>query len=139
MAELDQEMEMDVDVITLLDMNNNDVDFYHVATIDYEDKWYVFLQPVKPIDGIGEDEVIIYELGLDDEGDDKFIPIENDELLDKIFQEYVSQSESDEESGDDCGCDDGGCGDGGCGCGDGGSKEEKKSSCGGNCGCGDKK
>ena len=133
MAELDQEMEMDmdVDIITLLDMNNNDVDFYHVATIDYEEKWYVFLQPVKPIEGIGEDEVIIYELGLDDDGDDKFIPIENDELLDKIFQEYVSQAEADEcgcEDDCDCGCD--------CEC-DG--KEDEKSSCGCNCGCEDKK
>ena len=128
MAELEQEMEMDVDIITLLDMDNNDVDFYHVATIDYEEKWYVFLQPVKPIDGIKEDEVIIYELGLDDEGDDKFIPIENDELLEKVFQEYLAQAEEDEYECD-CDCDDD------CDC----DKEESEGSCeNGCCTCGKK-
>ena len=131
MAELEQEMEMDVDIITLLDMDNNDVDFYHVATIDYEEKWYVFLQPVKPIDGIKEDEVIIYELGLDDEGDDKFIPIENDELLEKVFQEYLAQAEEDEYECD-CDCDD--CDDD-CDC----DKEESEGSCeNGCCTCGKK-
>ena len=131
MAELEQEMEMDVDIITLLDMYNNDVDFYHVATIDYEEKWYVFLQPVKPIDGIKEDEVIIYELGLDDEGDDKFIPIENDELLEKVFQEYLAQAEEDEYECD-CDCDD--CDDD-CDC----DKEESEGSCeNGCCTCGKK-
>ena len=54
----DEMMEEECDIITLVDMDGNDVDFYHVATIDYKDKWYIFLQPVEPIDGIAEDDFV---------------------------------------------------------------------------------
>lgn len=104
MAEVKDEMlEEELDIITLVDMDGNDVDFYHVATIDYKDKWYIFLQPVEPIDGIAEDEVIIYELGVDEDGDDKFIPIEDETLLNEVFAEYLKEAE--EEGFCDCDCD----------------------------------
>ena len=94
MAEvMDEMMEEECDIITLVDMDGKDVDFYHVATIDYKDKWYIFLQPVELIDGIAEDEVIIYELGVDEDGDDKFIPIEDENLLNEVFNEYLKEAE----------------------------------------------
>ncbi len=108
----DEMMEEECDIITLVDMDGNDVDFYHVATIDYKDKWYIFLQPVEPIDGIAEDEVIIYELGVDEDGDDKFIPIEDEALLNEVFNEYLKEAE---EEGF-CDCDDDCEGDCDCGC-----------------------
>lgn len=114
MAEFEKDMmeEEECDIITLVDMDNNDVDFYHVATIDYKEKWYVFLQPVGPIEGIAEDEVIIYELGVDEDGSDKFIPIEDEALLNEVFNEYLKEAEEEGycDCEDDC---DGGCD---CGC-----------------------
>lgn len=100
------------DIITLVDMDGKDVDFYHIATIDYKEKWYIFLQPVEPMEGIAEDEVIIYELGIDEDGDDKFIPIEDEELLNEVFEEYLKEAECcdcDGECDEDCDCGCNGC------------------------------
>ena len=108
MADLENEFVEEPDIITLVDQMGNDVDFYHVATIDYKEKWYVFLQPVEPIDGIAEDEVLIYELGMDENGDDKFIPIEDEALLDAVFNEYLKEAEEDGCCcGEECDCEDG--------------------------------
>lgn len=113
--------EMECDIITLVDKDGKDVDFYHVATIDYDDKWFVFLQPVEPMDDIADDEVIIYELGTDENGDDKFIPIESEEYMNEVFNEYLRLVEEDEcgcgcDCDDDCECGDCDCGESGCDC-----------------------
>lgn len=91
----DELMEMDDDdVITLFnDETKEEEDFYHVATIDYKNEWYIFLHPVEPTEEIGEDEVIIYRLDVDEEGNDLFTPLESDELLNEVYQEYVKEVE----------------------------------------------
>lgn len=119
MADMTEEnVQDDYDIITLVDMDDNDVDFYHVATIDYKDKWYIFLQPVEPMEGVADDEVIIYELGVDEDGNDKFISIEDEGLLNEVFEEFLRQEEEccgcedcdcDGECEDDCDCGCNGC------------------------------
>lgn len=108
---IEENVQDDYDIITLVDMDDNDVDFYHVATIDYKDKWYIFLQPVEPMEGVADDEVIIYELGVDEDGNDKFISIEDETLLNEVFEEFLKQEaeccgceDCDGECEDDCGC-----------------------------------
>lgn len=130
MAELDNEIledEEDCDIITLQDDKGEDVDFYHVATIDYNKEWYIFLQPVEAIEGIAEDEVIIYKLGTDADGEDTFIPIESEEELNAVFNEYLKESEED-------GCC---CGEDGCDCG-GESCDCSEDKCSDDCKCGHK-
>lgn len=131
MAELNEsvnEMEEDNEIITLQDGEGNDVDFYHVATLDYKNEWYIFLQPVEPNEEIGEDEVLIYKLGTDEDGEDTFIPLESEEELNAVFNEYLK--EADCECGDDCDCgDDCECGDD-CDCGGDDSKCEDDCKCG---------
>lgn len=116
MADIKDEImeEEECDIITLVDKDNKDVDFYHIATIDYKEKWYIFLQPVEPMEDIADDEVIIYELGVDEEGDDKFIPIEDEALLNEVFNEYLKAAEEegcccDDDCGEDCDCGCNGC------------------------------
>lgn len=98
-------LEEECDIITLVDDKGEDVDFYHVATIDYKEDWYVFLQPCTPIEGINDDEVLIYKLGTDNEGEDTFIPIETQEELDAVYNEYLKEVDCDcEECGEECDC-----------------------------------
>lgn len=116
MADIKDELmeEEECDIITLVDKDNKDVDFYHIATIDYKEKWYIFLQPVEPMEDIADDEVIIYELGVDEDGDDKFIPIEDEALLNEVFNEYIKEAEAEgccceDDCDDDCDCGCNGC------------------------------
>ena len=103
----DEELE-DGEVVQLINEDGDTVEFYHVATIEYENNWYVFFQPAEEMEDIGEDEVVIFKLDTDENGEDLFVPIEDEELLDKVFDEYNKLMEDDgEEDGCSCGC---GCG-----------------------------
>lgn len=81
----------DDDIITLMGEDGAEEEFYHIATIDYDDKWYIFLHPVEEQEGIAEDEALIFEIGEDEEGNDLFNLVEDDELIDKVYAEYIKE------------------------------------------------
>lgn len=118
------------DLVTLLDEEGNEVDFYHAATVDYKGDWYVFLQPAEEMEDIEDDEVVIFKLEKDENGEDLFTPIDDEALLDAVYHEYEKMVE--EECGEecDCGCDD----ECDCGC---EHDHEHKHEC--DCGCGKEK
>ena len=62
------------DIVELVDEEGKSVNFRHVATIDYKDEWFVFFSPVEEIEGVTEDEVVIFNLGTDETGADVFYP-----------------------------------------------------------------
>lgn len=106
MSEENQEVleDEDADIVTLLDENNQEVDFYHIATIDYKDDWFIFLQPVELLDGMEEDEMFIFKLGQDEEGNDTILPVEDEETLGAVYEEYLKEAENEGCDDCDCGC-----------------------------------
>ncbi len=107
-------MTEDDDIITLYnEVADKDEDFYHLATLDVDDKWFVVLKPVEKLDDIDEDEVLIYEIAENEDGNDVFKAIEDDALLQRVFDEFMAEVEKMDE-GCDCGGD--GCHDGNCSC-----------------------
>lgn len=91
---LNEEYDEQEDIITLISDEGEEIDFYHEATIEYENEWFVFLHPVKDIPEIAEDEVIIFKLIKNDEEEDSLEPIDDEELLDKVYDEYIKMIES---------------------------------------------
>lgn len=87
-------MDEDDDIITLYNEERDvDEDFYHLATLDVDDKWFVVLKPVEKLPDIEEDEVLIYEVQEGDDGD-IFVAIEDEDLLQKVFDEFMKEMES---------------------------------------------
>lgn len=119
-------MNEDEDIITLYnESTDKDENFYHLATLDVDKKWFVVLKPVEKLDDIADDEVLIYEIAEDENGNDIFVTIEDEELLDKVFNEFMAEVEKFEEDLDNadkggdcssCGCPSDGCGSGCGGC-----------------------
>lgn len=73
-------MDEDDDIITLYNEERDvDEDFYHLATLDVDDKWFVVLKPVEKLPDIEEDEVLIYEVQEGDDGD-IFVAIEDEDF-----------------------------------------------------------
>ena len=74
----DQEnMDEDDDIIVLYnEERDTDEEFYHLATLDVDEKWYVVLKPVEKLPDIEDDEVLIYEIRESDSGEDIFAAIE---------------------------------------------------------------
>lgn len=70
--------------------------FYHIGTIDYKDEWFVFFQPAEPKNGIDPDELIVFKLS-GDEKDETLIPVDDEKLLEEVYDEFMRENEDDEE------------------------------------------
>ena len=81
-------MEQENSIITLTDETGRDVDFDLVCTFDYENKRYAAMFPIEKVEGVEDDEVVLLE--VKEEGNDTvMVPIENDVLLDEVFNEFM--------------------------------------------------
>ena len=82
----DENVELiDEEVITLYDENNNPVDFDEVAVVEYMGEFYALLQPIEPMEGLGEDEAIIFKVVQKDDETDEFEPVTDESILDAVF------------------------------------------------------
>ena len=97
------------EIITLFDDKENPVKFSQVAGVEYEGNFFVLLQPAEKIEGIAEDEVVIFKLEEGKEND-MFVPVESEDLLNKVFEQYLKAAADDESCSCGCGCDDEDCG-----------------------------
>ena len=96
----------DDDIITLYnEVADKDEDFYHLATLDVDNRWFVVMKPVEKLDDIEEDEVLIYEIAENEDGNDVFMAIEDEALLQRVFDEFMAEVEKME----GCECDDSDC------------------------------
>ena len=101
-------MEEDDDIITLYnEETDKDEEFYPLATLDVDNRWFIVMKPVQKLDDIEEDEVLIYEIGENEEGNDVFLAIEDEDLLQRVFDEFMAEVEKMEGGCD--GCDDEHC------------------------------
>lgn len=85
------------EIVTLTDEEGNNREFYVLAELDYKDKWYIYLEPVELEDDFKEGEVIIFEIGEDENGEETFTAIEDDELLEQVFQVFLDEMQTEEE------------------------------------------
>lgn len=72
------------DNIILLDSQGKRTEFEQVAIIPVEDKCYAILHPAEKIDGVEEDEVIVFYL---DEENESLRPAPQSEAV-VVFEEY---------------------------------------------------
>lgn len=85
-------VEEDDDIIVLHnETTDKDEEFYHLATLDVDQKWYVVMKPVEKLEDIADDEVLIYEIADDEDGNDTFAPIEDEDVLEKVFNEFMAE------------------------------------------------
>lgn len=81
--------EEDDDIVTLITANGEEVDFVEIAGINIGDgKFYAILQPVELLDGMEEDEALVFRVGRDSEGNDSFEIELDDDVIDAVFEEY---------------------------------------------------
>lgn len=86
------------DIVTLTSEEGEQIEFYHEATIEYKEEKYVFLHPVVEIPEIGEDEIIIFKIVEGEkEDEDTLEPVEDDKILDAVYEEYIKLIEESEE------------------------------------------
>ncbi|MBQ7227783.1 MAG: DUF1292 domain-containing protein [Clostridia bacterium] len=95
----------DEEIITLFDEDDKPMDFYEIAVVEYEGELYALLQPAEEIEGIADDEVVIFKIEeTEGEEDDFFYPVEDEAIQEAVFEEFL-RATSDAECGGECeGC-----------------------------------
>ncbi len=71
--------------VTLVDENGQDVSFEIVGTLEYKERWFAVLIPFDEED----DGVVILEMIPTDDPDyDEFVGIDDEVLLNEVFEEF---------------------------------------------------
>ncbi len=85
------------DNIFLYDEDDNELEFEQAAVIPMDDSVYVILVPVTPMEGVGEDEGVVFVIEEDEDGEAVLSLVIEDEVIDAVFDEYDSLLEEDGE------------------------------------------
>ncbi len=85
---LDHMVNDEDDIVTLISAEGKEIDFIEVAGIAYRGNFYAILQPVELLEGMSEDEALVFKVSKAKNGEDSF-EIELDEaVIDAVFAEY---------------------------------------------------
>ena len=76
------------DVVTLLSANGEEIDFVEIAGIAYRGSFYAILQPVELLEGMDDDEALVFKVSRGKDGEDKFEIELDDSVIDAVFAEY---------------------------------------------------
>lgn len=75
-------------IVTLVTDTGEEVDFLEIAGVIYKEEYYSILQPAEPMEGMGDEDVLVFKVAQAEDGENTFT-IETDEaVLDGVFQEY---------------------------------------------------
>ena len=79
--------EDDDENIVLFDMNNEAHEFEQIAVIPYDERIYAIMKPVLQMEGIADDEALVF--ALDEFEDECAISIETDDrIANEVFERY---------------------------------------------------
>lgn len=89
-----EEFELDEEVIELIDDDGKVIKFKILDVIEYKGEKYALLLAAEPSEEIAEDEVVIFRLNEDEQ---VLEPIEDDALLEEVFEFYQQETDGEEE------------------------------------------
>lgn len=82
--------------ITLYDQNDNPIKFEQYALIPFEEKLYAILKPIDKIDGVDDDQGIIFRFDEDEKGEPQLVVINDDKTIDEVFAIYLKMINEEE-------------------------------------------
>ena len=76
------------DAIILFNENGEEIAFEQVAIIPISEKVYAILKPIQPMDGVGEDEGLVFSIEQNDEGEEYLALTVDEDIIDAVFTVY---------------------------------------------------
>ena len=83
-------------IVTLTSADGQEIDFVEIAGIALRGNFYVILQPVELLEGMGEDEALVFKVTQDRDGEDHFNIELDDEIIGEVFEEYYRRLDEQE-------------------------------------------
>lgn len=78
---------MNDDRVTLTTEEGEDIEFDIVDELALGDEFYAIMQPVKPLDGVGENEALVFRIVETEDGDEYELVIDDD-IIDSVLDMY---------------------------------------------------
>ena len=94
----EEEEVLEEEIVELIDDDGNIIKFKLLDVTEYKGEKYTLLLAAEPNDEIAEDEVVIFRLN---EKEEILEPIEDDNLLQEVFDFYQQEVEDEEIDGDE--------------------------------------
>ena len=88
MSEKEMYVTEESSIVTLKSQTGEDIEFTEIAGIALRGKFYAILQPIVLLEGMDEDEALVFEVSRGEEGEDCFNLVLDDEIIDEVFAEY---------------------------------------------------
>lgn len=83
-----EELYENEDLVTLKNADGESIDFLEIAGIALDSGFYAILQPVELLEGMCDDEALVFQVEKTDNNEDKFTIVCDDEIIDKVFEVY---------------------------------------------------
>ena len=78
----------DDDIITLRTATGEEIDFRLIMGVAHKGKYYVIAQPVELIEGMKDDEALVFHQYTDEQGNERFDLIIDETIIDAVFETY---------------------------------------------------
>jgi uncharacterized protein YrzB (UPF0473 family) len=76
------------DTIILFNENGEEMAFEQIAVIPLSEKVYVILRPIKPMEGLGEDEGLVFSIEQNENNEDYLMLTVDEDIIDAVFTVY---------------------------------------------------
>lgn len=76
------------DLVELMTANGETVKFVEIAGIAHRGNFYAILQPVELLEGMDDDEALVFKVTRNAAGEDSFEIELDDDIIDAVFKEY---------------------------------------------------
>lgn len=76
------------DKIILFNENGDEIAFEQIAIIPILEKTYAILKPIQPIDGLGEDEGLVFSIEQNEAGEEYLALTVDEDIIDAVFTVY---------------------------------------------------
>lgn len=81
--------EEDFEPIILFNQNGEEISFEKIALIPLKEKMYVILKTVIPMEGLKENEGLVFSIELNEETNEEYLLLTIDEqIIDEVFNAY---------------------------------------------------
>ncbi|MBQ7339733.1 MAG: DUF1292 domain-containing protein [Clostridia bacterium] len=95
-CDCDCDCEREDEIVEISTDDGRKLKFFLVGTIEYKGKWYSAFEPAEEIEGMSEEDLIIFEVSGDDEDNAELLPIEDNALLEEVFEEFCRALDEEE-------------------------------------------
>ena len=75
-------------IVVLKDEDGKAARFTQIMTFEYEESLYVAITPQTNVGDIANGEVMLLEIREDDDGSDCYLPLENEQILKQVWEEF---------------------------------------------------